>query len=116
MTRDSFNFSDSRRTPTGLSGVIKKAVETMALAVSNFWLNLLLIILLLLILIIIGKKIRASIRGEKRVSDKEQMERDKAVIHTQAKVAEKELNPTGKGLGGKRKGIDYITKDITRED
>lgn len=85
----------------GITGVIKKAIDLLSVAITNLWLALLSLIITIIIAIILGKFIKQNIEKEKELSKKEQLERERKIIHTEAEAAKKDLESRNKDKGAK---------------
>lgn len=78
----------------GISGVIKKAVDLLSLAITNLWLALISIVIAVIIALgmeILGKKLKKKIENAKEESAKAKTEQDRKIIGTDAKIAKKDL-------------------------
>lgn len=86
----------------GLTGVIRKAVDTMVFAITNWWIataSLIVAIIILVICPMLGKEIKKYIAQQKEAAAKEKTARDRALLATDADIAKKDLD--GYKQGGK---------------
>jgi hypothetical protein len=86
----------------GVGGLYVKASETLAFALSNLWIAFVSIVIAIVIALFMnnfGKIIGKKIKDSKENSKKEQTDQDRKIIHTDAKVAQKELESFSNGSG-----------------
>lgn len=78
----------------GTSGVIKKAVEFLGFVVTNIWLAWLSLAIAIVIIFIaryFGFYIKRIIHAEKDKSIKDQLDKDRKIIHSEAEIAKMDL-------------------------
>ncbi len=80
----------------GLTGVIRKAVDFLNFAITNIWIAWISLLIAIMIAVLLGKLTKQTIKGMKETSKKEQLERDKKIIHTEAKIEEEEFKKRSK--------------------
>ncbi len=79
----------------GTSGIIKKGADMLSFIITNTWLAWLALIIAILIMFLIirlGGGLKESMKNAKEKQAQETLEKDRAVIHTEAKVAGKQLD------------------------
>lgn len=78
----------------GLSGAIKKATDTLVIVVTNIWLAGLAFLLAVVLMILFsgfGKNIARKIKQSEEEAKKAQTEKDRQIIHADAKIIKKEF-------------------------
>lgn len=79
----------------GISGVIKKAAEMLSFIIKNRWIASICFILAILIVFILkklGLNIGKNIKNSRENTAKEQLEQDRKMIHSDAKIAKQDLD------------------------
>jgi|SRR3989344_9165033 len=86
----------------GLSGIIKKAVDLLTFAINNVWIAVISFFLAVVIMVLLNKvgiNVKQTINQSKENAKKEQTNKDREIIHAEAKVAKESLDSFSDGAG-----------------
>ena len=83
----------------GISGVIAKATEILGIIITQRWIAWLSFILAIVIIVIsqkVGNSLKKTLDKGKEQGAKDQLDQDRKIIHTDAKIAKKDIDSRSK--------------------